>query len=243
MRLLSSFSLLLSCAAGLASAAPTVTVNSNQVITGSGDSAVSSFKGIRFADAPLGENRFRAPVPFNGSYNGLQATQFGQTCESVNPGGVINVLNTLIKLNPFNSMLQQLLPPVQSLTNMADLSEDCLFLNVYKPATANPNTKLPVMVWFFGGAFVFGSGSTYDGARYVKASQRINQPVIVVTFNHRLGPFGYLGGSAIKAEGSGNPALLDQRLVLQWVQKNIGSFGGDPDKVTLFGESAGGMNM
>lgn len=238
-----TFFTLLTYIAGLTWAAPTVTLNGDQVVTGSDDGSVSSFKGLRFGDAPLGNNRFRGPVPFNGSYAGQRATSFGAACESINPVGVVSLLNTLIKLNPFNSMLQQLLPPVEGLLNMADISEDCLFLNVYKPASATPDSKLPVMVWFFGGAFIFGTGGTYDGVRYVKASQRINQPVIVVTFNHRLGPFGYLGGSAIKAEGSGNPGLLDQRTVLHWVQKNIASFGGDPDKVTLFGESAGAMNM
>ncbi len=118
--------------------------------------------------------------------------------------------------------------------------EDCLFVNVWSPAGAN---KLPVMVWLHGGAFILGSGGDkyYDGAAIAAAG------VVVVTLNYRLGLFGFLAHPALRADDpafptSGNYGLEDQRAALQWVQRNIRAFGGDPTRVTLFGESAGGYS-
>ena len=121
-------------------------------------------------------------------------------------------------------------------------SEDCLYLNVWTPARA-PNEKLPVMVWFYGGAFVQGSGSlpSFDGETLA------HRGVIVVTLNYRLGPLGFLALPALNNESpdhvSGNSGLLDMIAALRWVQDNIAAFGGDPQNVTIFGQSAGAVGV
>jgi para-nitrobenzyl esterase len=120
-------------------------------------------------------------------------------------------------------------------------AEDCLYLNVYQPLDAKPNAKLPVMVWIHGGAFIFGSGSGYDGTQFAK------QGVIVVTINYRLGRAGWFAHPALTQETPkgplGNYGLLDQIAALQWVEDNIAKFGGDKDNVTAFGESAGAISI
>lgn len=117
-------------------------------------------------------------------------------------------------------------------------SEDCLYLNVYAPDT--PEKDLPVMVWIHGGAFYLGAGSEplYDGSALAAAGD-----VIVVTLNYRLGPFGFLHLSSIDKSYTNNLGLLDQIAALQWVKDNISAFGGNPENVTIFGESAGGMSI
>ena len=118
------------------------------------------------------------------------------------------------------------------------LSEDCLYLNVYAPKSEGPH---PVMVWIHGGAFIFGSGGgTYDPSRLVEKG------LVVVTLNYRLGALGFLPHASLETsplDGSGNYGLLDQQAALRWVQQNIANFGGDPNNVTLFGESAGGHSV
>src|SRR5262245_39501173 len=120
-------------------------------------------------------------------------------------------------------------------------AEDCLFLNVYKPANAKAGDKLPVMFWIHGGGFTGGTGSAYDGTSFVK------QGVIYVSINYRMGRAGWFAHPAItknapKGEGVDNFGLMDQIAALKWVQANIGSFGGDNKNVTVFGESAGGVS-
>jgi para-nitrobenzyl esterase len=112
--------------------------------------------------------------------------------------------------------------------NAASMSEDCLFLNVFAPADAGPDSNLPVLYWIHGGAYVNGSGSVpwYDGGRLAGRGH------VVVTINYRLGALGFLG--------AGNWGTLDQICGLQWVHQHIAQFGGDPGNVTIFGESAGG---
>lgn len=123
-----------------------------------------------------------------------------------------------------------------------EMHEDCLYLNIWTP-DQSPGAKLPVMVWIHGGAFITGSGSDeiYDGAALAQ------QGVVVVTFNYRLGVLGFLAHPALSAESpdniSGNYGLLDQVAALQWVQRHIGKFGGNPDKVTIFGQSAGAESV
>src|SRR6185312_11253084 len=119
-------------------------------------------------------------------------------------------------------------------------SEDCLYLNVW---TQSPQGKRPVMVWIHGGAFVTGAGSlgTYNGRLLAARGD-----VVVVTINYRLGALGFLNlhdASSGKLPGSGSEGLSDQVMALRWVQDNIAAFGGDPDNVTVFGESAGAMSI
>ncbi len=120
-------------------------------------------------------------------------------------------------------------------------SEDCLYLNVYEPADAKRSSKLPVMVWIHGGAFLFGSGSAYDGSQFAR------QGVVVVTVNYRLGRAGWFAHPALTAENPkgllGNYGLMDQVAALNWVADNIREFGGNPKNVTIFGESAGAISV
>ena len=120
-------------------------------------------------------------------------------------------------------------------------AEDCLYLNIYEPAAAKNGAKLPVMVWIHGGAFIFGSGSAYDGSQFAR------QGVIVVTVNYRLGRAGWFAHPALTAENPqgllGNYGLMDQIAALEWVKVNIKQFGGDPNNVTIFGESAGAISI
>jgi para-nitrobenzyl esterase len=121
----------------------------------------------------------------------------------------------------------------------ASTSEDCLFLNVFTPSHGQPGSGYPVMVWIHGGAFVSGESNDYD------PTQLVEDGVIVVTLNYRLGALGFLAHPALAgANGqSGDYGLMDQQAALRWVQRNIASFGGDPHNVTIFGESAGGLSV
>jgi para-nitrobenzyl esterase len=117
-------------------------------------------------------------------------------------------------------------------------SEDCLYLNIYTPNPAG--TRLPVMVWIHGGTFINGTGATYNGSKLAAKGN-----LIVVTINYRLGPFGFLASRSLDFSGhpSGNYGLLDQQAALRWVKDNIAAFGGDPDNVTIAGESAGAISV
>ena len=172
------------------------------------------FLGIPYAAAPIGELRWKAPQPASDWTGVRQATQFGPAC------------------------LQLRAPRVpESCLVDRPMSEDCLTLNIWRPAQREEG-PLPVMVWFHGGAFRLGGTSLeqYDG------SSLAGYGVIVVTVNYRLGIFGVFPHPAL-TEPSANFGLLDQIAALGWVQRNIAAFGGDPDNVTAFGESAGGASV
>lgn len=186
------------------------------LLRGTNGSGVAAFRGIPYAAPPTGSLRWRAPAA-PASWNGVRAAQaFGPSC-------------------PQPRMPEPLGP-------QGPVSEDCLTLNVWQPLDAAP-TKLPVMVWIHGGGFFVGSSSQplYDGAALARRG------VVVVTFNYRLGALGFLAHPALTREQAGGPlgnyGLLDQIAVLQWVQRNIASFGGDAANVTIFGESAGGVSV
>ena len=178
---------------------------------------VWSFKGIPYAAPPVGELRWRPPQPVETWVAPRDCTEFGPSC-------------------PQPAMLGTF-----SFT-VGRTDEDCLYLNVWSPATASEE-RLPVMVWLHGGGLETGSGSMslYDGARLS------TEDVVVVTVNYRLGPLGFLSHPALSQEAasgvSGNYGLLDQIAALRWVQDNISNFGGDPGNVTVFGQSAGGISI
>ncbi|KAF8516319.1 Alpha/Beta hydrolase protein [Hysterangium stoloniferum] len=131
---------------------------------------------------------------------------------------------------------------VQSNPNLVT-SEDCLFVNVITPAHMPAGKKLPVVFWIFGGGFEEGDTSSNDGSTVVARSMTLNEPVVYVSANYRVTAFGFAGSNEIKAAGVGNLGLRDQRFALQWVQENIHLFGGDKNRVTIWGESAGAISV
>ncbi|KAI0284358.1 Alpha/Beta hydrolase protein [Russula aff. rugulosa BPL654] len=124
----------------------------------------------------------------------------------------------------------------------ADMSEDCLTLNIIRPSGTDKDSSLPVMVWIYGGGFYSGASSLYDGTPFVEQSVARGTPIVFVSMNYRVGPLGFPQGPEAVRRGALNLGLHDQWAALEWVQKNIASFGGDPHKVTVFGESAGALS-
>lgn len=194
------------------SIAPMTRIDSGTLV-GSEKDGVRTFFGIPYAAPPIGNGRWRAPQPVASWKAPRNAQQFGSACmQSSTIGGM----------------------PLPA--EFADMSEDCLFLNVWAPATSG-GKRLPVLVWIHGSGFLFGAGRGFgiDGTSFAKHG------VIVVSMNYRLGVFGQFAHPALENDGSGgNFALLDLIAALRWVNRNIGSFGGDPAQVTLAGLSAGG---
>ena len=181
---------------------------------------VRVFRGLPFAAPPVGENRWRAPQPVVPWEGVRDASQFGNVC--IQPETEPRYVN------------------IANMEGSPPLSEDCLYLNVWTSAVS-ADDALPVMVFFYGGAFTDGGGSAplYDGTALAERG------AVVVTMNYRLGPFGFLAHPALTAESefgsSGNYGIMDMVASLEWVQRNIAAFGGDPSNVTIFGQSAGAM--
>lgn len=180
-------------------------------------SGIQNYRGIPFAQPPVGELRWKAPQPAK-KWNGVRkADKFGSNAMQKPVFGDMNF-------------------------RAPSMSEDCLYLNVWTPAK-KPNEKLPVLVYFYGGGFVAGDGSEnrYDGESLAEKG------IVTVTLNYRLGIFGFFSHPELTKESpnhaSGNYGLLDQNAALLWVKKNIAAFGGDPDKITIAGESAGSISV
>ncbi|KAJ7258056.1 Alpha/Beta hydrolase protein [Mycena haematopus] len=171
---------------------------------------ITAFLGVRYAAPPTGPLRFQVPAPPSQVVGIQQAFTDPPQCYQGAFGA----------------------PPTGP---TPEQTEDCLFLNVYSPAL-NPTARLPTIVWIHGGGYVIGSASEYNGAELVEAS---NNEVVVVVIQYRLGMFGFLAGQEVKDGGANNAGLLDQDFALRWVNKNIHKFGGDPSRVTIWGESAG----
>ncbi|KAG9516949.1 lipase 3 precursor, partial [Aureobasidium melanogenum] len=212
--------------------APVVQIQ-NGTIVGSSSSGVDNFLGIPYAEPPTGTNRLKPPQTITSAFGTITATSNPPACPQL-PMAV----NTT---NIFSNLFGGLLTPV--LTAERDQSEDCLFINVQRPAGISSDAKLPVIFWIFGGGFEIGANGGYDGANFVTKSVALDAPVIWVSVNYRVGGFGFLAGKQLATEGSTNLGLRDQRLGLEWVSENIAAFGGDPTKVTLWGESAGSISV
>lgn len=179
---------------------------------------ITVWKGIPFARPPVGDLRWRADQPVKAWKGVFKAAKFGNVCLQPHGKGRPNIT-------------------VDEPDSPA-MSEDCLYLNVWSGAK-KAGEKRPVMVWIYGGAYTEGGGSTiaYDGTNLAKKG------AVIVTFNYRLGTLGFLSHPELTAESghnaSGNYALMDSITVLKWIKKNIANFGGDPNRVTIFGQSAG----
>ena len=208
--------LLLSLPAGAGESPPVVAAPAGKV-QGEALGKIHVFKGIPYAQPPTGAMRWKPPLPMPKWKGTRDATKFGSVC--VQPKGK---------------------PDSIYYWKLSGMSEDCLSLNIWAPADAR---KAPVFFWIHGGALSGGSGSDslYDGTRLAERG------IVVVTINYRMGPLGFLVHPALSAESrrniSGNYGLLDQIEALQWVKRNIGSFGGDAANVTIAGESAGGLSV
>ncbi|QNF35850.1 carboxylesterase family protein [Adhaeribacter swui] len=209
---------------GLAQTKTTGKAALNQVKTANGvlegtteKSGILAFKGIPFAAPPVGEFRWREPQPVK-NWSGVRPSkQFGPRAMQLPIFGDMNFRSN-------------------------GVSEDCLYLNVWTPAKTGKE-RLPVLVYFYGGGFVAGDGSEprYDGESMAQRG------IVAITVNYRLGVFGFMAHPELTKESpnkaSGNYGLLDQSAALQWVKKNIAAFGGDPNKITIAGESAGSYSV
>ena len=197
------------------------TTSSGQVIGFKHKNNSLAWFGIPYAEPPVGELRWRSPVPKKSEKEIIKATAFSDIC---------------FQNRSFVDYSQEKGKYIGS--------EDCLYLNIYSPRNLDENSKLPVMLWIHGGGNTTGAGSGYDFSKLAS-----EQEVIVITINYRLGPFGWfyhpslIETSSSKEDKSGNYGLLDQILALKWVKNNIEQFGGNSDNVTIFGESAGGHNV
>jgi len=177
------------------------------------------FRGIPYAAPPVGAKRWRAPDKVEAWSGVRKAVQFGNAA-------------------PQNRI------PLEALAAFVigePQSEDCLYLNVWTPGL--DGERRPVMVWIHGGAFTIGSGaqSIYEGTALAQRGD-----VVIVTINYRLGPLGFVRLHELtngRIPSTGNEGMLDQARALEWVRENIAAFGGDPENVTIFGESAGGMSV
>ncbi|RPD58743.1 alpha beta-hydrolase [Lentinus tigrinus ALCF2SS1-7] len=207
-------------------------------VVGTVNGSVESFLGIRYARPPVGDLRLRLPQLID-SYNGtINATVYGNQCFQ-------QVSSSQPDLPA--EVAQSLSPLLATFSGNADVgqSEDCLNLNIIRPANVSTDAKLPVLFWIYGGGFADGSNSIpgYNGTAIVQRSLDLNQPVIYVALNYRLSVFGFLGGKEVQEAGIGNLGLQDQRAALRWVNRYISAFGGDPSKVTIWGESAGSSSV
>ena len=189
----------------------------NGLLEGTVEEGIRSFKGVPFAEPPVGDLRWKPPQPAKNWEGVRRADKFGPRT---------------MQLPLFGDMVFR----------SAGMSEDCLYLNVWSPAKS-ADEHLPVLVYFYGGGFVAGDGSEprYDGASMA------GKGVVAVTVNYRLGVFGFLAHPELTKESphhaSGNYGLLDQNEALRWVRRNIAAFGGDPKRITIAGESAGSLSV
>lgn len=200
-----------------------IVITENGDVSGYKSGEISIFKGIPFAAPPVGELRWKAPQPVKNWEGVLKCDKFSASPMQSKPV-------------PFMMWTEEFITPP------GNLSEDCLYLNIWSPAKSKKD-KLPVLVWIYGGGFSSGSAAcaVYDGEDMAKKG------VIFVSINYRVGVFGFLVHPELSRESensaSGNYGLLDQIAALQWIKRNITAFGGDPDRVTIAGQSAGSMSV
>ncbi|KAI9932510.1 hypothetical protein ASPWEDRAFT_22285 [Aspergillus wentii DTO 134E9] len=221
-----------------------------------------NFSNIRYAAPPLADLRFRAPIPPKPNRTTIQTGATGRICPQSNPIWESEILPeflvSVVTGIPFNQSANISEYGYTPAKPDPRTTEDCLFLDVIVPkkvfdsarnrtAASVPGAKkrlAPVLVWIYGGGYVAGDKSLYDSTGLVQRSMKGGKDGIVyVALNYRLGAFGWLAGSGVTANGTANAALYDQRFALDWVYKYIHLFGGNPENVTVMGESAGGGSI
>jgi len=202
----------IACICQSVSSASIQTLSHGNYIGNASIPGLSQFLGIRYAKPPVGELRFAPPEPWPSQ-----------------PGAPVNATS----YGPG-------CPQLSAFETYNGLSEDCLTLNVVVPS--DHNSSLPVMFFIHGGGNYNGQSIFYNGTALVQHSVAIGKPVAYVGINYRLGGFGFLTSPEFNDAGLSNLGLKDQYLALEWVHEHIEEFGGDPDKVTIFGESAGAAN-
>lgn len=206
-------------------------------VIGSVIDSVEYFRGIPYAQPPVGPLRLKPPVRLESFGSApVDATGVGPACPQM----------TAVDITPlFLEVI--LLPNVEETLFFGESAgretEDCLTVSVMRPRGTPAEAKLPVLFWIFGGGFESGSPQQYNGSVLIPQSVAQGKPMIIVAVNYRLGAFGFLGGREVLADGAANLGLLDQRMGLQWVADNIEAFGGDPERVVVWGESAGSISV
>jgi carboxylesterase type B len=228
------------------------------------------FLGIPYAQSPVGSLRFKAPQPVNESYIApLDASEYGNSCYQYGSNFRLSedcltlngMLSIFISSPPFSCSFKGSPSPIHLLHETATSCERIKIINLgslltthltlvirphQTPSSSTP--LLPVLVWIHGGGLFAGSSADpqYNLSGIVRLSQDMFQPIVAVSLNYRLGVWGFLQAPELLAEGDSggtNAGLLDQRLALRWVRENIASFGGDPERVTIWGESAGAQSI
>ncbi|KAI0838878.1 carboxylesterase family protein [Hypoxylon sp. FL0890] len=224
MRPPSLFGALLLCGGAIATPSYPQVVDAKKNVTYQGLSrnGIEVFLNIPYGQDTSGANRFKPPkaaAPKPGTT--IVAQSYGPACPQA---------------------LGEGFPPL-TLSNVTEISEDCLNLNVARPSNLSTEARLPVLVWIYGGSFISGQNSELTTAPdgMILESVANGLPVIHVAMNYRVGFFGFAQSNALESEGSENAGLRDQRLAIEWVRDNIAPFGGDPKKITIFGQSSGGL--
>ncbi|CAG9997142.1 unnamed protein product [Clonostachys byssicola] len=212
---------------------PHVTIQ-NGTLIGKTNNSVDSFIGIPYVKPPINDLRFRAPQSIEESFGVLELPEVAPACIQMHLSDVDTT-----------GIPAEAVPAVQRLSQTPETpqSEDCLTVTVQRPAGVSPGQRLPVLAWIHGGGWEIGASQWYDGTAIVRKSMNMSEPVVFVSMNYRLGAFGFLHGKELSENGSTNLGLRDQRKALEWIAENIGAFGGDSDRVTIWGESAGAASV
>lgn len=222
----------------VAGSSPVVTLQSPAAtITGEAHANVERFIGVPFAQQPTGPLRLKPPQRQgkDDDLGEIHASGIARSCPQF-------FASTDTSANLPKALLTKLLN-MSVLQNITNVGEDCLSVSIHRPPGTKAGDNLPVVFWIYGGGFEFGSTTLFDGTPFAKDAAEMGMPVVLVAVNHRQGGFGFLPGSEVKKAGAANLGLLDQRLALEWVADHIADFGGDPEKVTLWGVSSGAISI
>jgi carboxylesterase type B len=210
---------------------PTVQIR-NGTVLGNSTGGIDGFFGIPYAKPPLSELRLRPPQTIDQSYGSL-----------VLPGSIDQVAAcTQMTLSTLNLSDTTSIPENNQAAYYDTIGtspnifqqEDCLTLNIFRPAGVPADKKLPVLFWIYGGGWEIGTTQWYDASPIVNLSISMNEPIVFVSVNYRLNAFGFLQGKELQAEGGTNIGLRDQRKAMEWVAENIAAFGGNPNQITIW---------